>query len=330
VTTVAPRVSVIVPVRDGGAALGRCLASIRAQDHDSFELIVVDDQSSDGSAELAARYADHVLRSKERGGPGRARNRGAEAARGTIFAFADADTVLPPLWLRRIEAALADPAIGAVASGYSGSAIDAPIARFNHWELLYRRRKWMDRVDTAPGASLAVRREHFEAVSGFPTDLRYASTEDMVFTLRLSRRAALAWDRDNGVEHHFRADLVGYLRQQFNYARPVVPVYTAHRELLTARAHHPKSGWLLVPLGGVVPAALLLSLAVPPLGLPALFGALAASLLPELGFLAFLARHEGAGYAARAVCWLLLRNTAWFGGAVLGALEPLRTPRGAT
>ena len=61
----SPRpLSVIVPVRDGNATLGRALTAILASElpRDDYELIVVDDASSDSSPELAARYADTVVR----------------------------------------------------------------------------------------------------------------------------------------------------------------------------------------------------------------------------------------------------------------------------
>lgn len=89
-----PHLSVIVPVRNGAEQLAESLPALRASDlaSDRWELIVVDDGSTDRTAEVADRYADRVLR-LEGGprGPAYARNRGAEAARGDVLAFVDAD-----------------------------------------------------------------------------------------------------------------------------------------------------------------------------------------------------------------------------------------------
>ena len=79
----ARSLSVIVPVRDNAATVSYALAAIRANElsRDDYELIVVDDSSADSSPELAARYADTVVRlTGRRCGPAYARNRGAELA----------------------------------------------------------------------------------------------------------------------------------------------------------------------------------------------------------------------------------------------------------
>src|SRR6266550_2227019 len=94
----SPRpLSVVVPVRNGTATLAQNLSAILATDlpRDDYELIVVDDSSTDGSSELAARFADTVVRLTGRtSGPAYARNRGAELAQGDILAFVDADVMV--------------------------------------------------------------------------------------------------------------------------------------------------------------------------------------------------------------------------------------------
>jgi glycosyltransferase involved in cell wall biosynthesis len=90
----------VIAVRNGDAYLGEAIASIRAQTFSDFELIVVDDGSTDGTPEIldAARREDgriQVLR-QEAGGVSRARNRGCEAARGRYLAILDADDVALP------------------------------------------------------------------------------------------------------------------------------------------------------------------------------------------------------------------------------------------
>lgn len=94
------RVSVVVPFYNNAALLGDCLASLAAQTHRDLEVIMVDDGSSDGSAQIgrARAAADPRFRlvSQPNGGPGSARNSGVAAASGEFLAFADADDVVPP------------------------------------------------------------------------------------------------------------------------------------------------------------------------------------------------------------------------------------------
>jgi cellulose synthase/poly-beta-1,6-N-acetylglucosamine synthase-like glycosyltransferase len=103
--------SVVVPVRDGAEFLPHCLSALRASDlpPSSWELIVVDDGSRDGSADIAARYADQVVRlPPPAGGPPSARNRGAEVARAPVIVFVDADVCVHRDALRRIRDILAE------------------------------------------------------------------------------------------------------------------------------------------------------------------------------------------------------------------------------
>src|SRR5690349_15003647 len=88
-----PSVSVIVPLFNKRAYIRRCLESIQRQTIRNFEVIIVDDGSSDGSGEIAAAWPDsrfHSVR-QANGGPGAARNRGIEEARAGLIAFLDAD-----------------------------------------------------------------------------------------------------------------------------------------------------------------------------------------------------------------------------------------------
>jgi hypothetical protein len=105
--------------------------------HDDYELIVVDDASDDGSPELAARYADTVVRLSGRGcGSGYARNRGAELAQGEILAFVDADAMVPPNTLAEMLRILSDhPELDAVAASHDQAA-GANNLVSQYWNLL--------------------------------------------------------------------------------------------------------------------------------------------------------------------------------------------------
>ena len=118
--------SVVVAVADGASTLARSLQSIVESDlHETeLELIVVDDASDDGSAAIAARYADTVIRlTSRRSGRAYARNRGAEIARGRLVAFVDQDITVKPDTLRlMIEALNEHPGLDAVAATHDPRA----------------------------------------------------------------------------------------------------------------------------------------------------------------------------------------------------------------
>ncbi|WP_431836492.1 glycosyltransferase family 2 protein [Cellulomonas sp. Y8] len=101
------RISVVVPAWDEEDRLPRCLASLAAQTRLPDEVVVVDNASGDGTARVAAAAGARVVHEAERGiWPAAAA--GYDAATGDVIARVDADTVLPPGWLARVEALLAD------------------------------------------------------------------------------------------------------------------------------------------------------------------------------------------------------------------------------
>lgn len=133
--------SVVVSARDSGPTLGKTLAAICASalPRDSYEIIVVDDASADGSVAIAARYADTVVRlSGRRSGPAYARNRGVEVGRGKIIAFIDGDVVVRPDTLPEMLATLVDrPDIAAVSASHDETAGAGNFVSV-YWNLLLR------------------------------------------------------------------------------------------------------------------------------------------------------------------------------------------------
>ena len=117
-----PLISIIVPVHQGEQVLPRSLAAISDSDlaRDAWELIVVDDASTDETPMIAAKYADCVIRLPGRPhGPAYARNRGVEVSRGAIIAFFDADVLVHPDALRRmIDVFMNEPDVSAVFGAY--------------------------------------------------------------------------------------------------------------------------------------------------------------------------------------------------------------------
>ena len=116
-----PRISVIVPVHDVAGYVANCLASVLGQGFTDFELIVVDDGSTDGSGDLAraAVAGDPRARVVHRpnGGLSAARNTGLDLARGDLICFVDSDDLLAADYLGKLESALRDSGADWVACG---------------------------------------------------------------------------------------------------------------------------------------------------------------------------------------------------------------------
>ncbi len=117
-----PRISVVVPFYNNGDVLSDCLQSIASQTFGDLEVIMVDDGSTDNGGEIARKWAESdprftLVHSQHRG-PGGARNRGVEQARGEFLAFVDGDDMLPPyayeVLLHTLESSGSDFVSGAV------------------------------------------------------------------------------------------------------------------------------------------------------------------------------------------------------------------------
>ena len=96
-------VSVIIPSYNEEKHIEKCLRSLQNQTHRSYEVIVVDDGSSDKTVKIAEKYNPILICQKHRG-PAVARNRGAQLARGEIFLFVDADEILASDFIEKIIA----------------------------------------------------------------------------------------------------------------------------------------------------------------------------------------------------------------------------------
>jgi len=186
-----PALSVIVPVRDGADFLPHSLNALRASDlpGDRWELIVVDDSSQDRPAEIAAPYADRLVRLVGGpSGPAFARNRGADAARGDVLVFVDADACVHPDSLRRMhEIFEGEPDVSAVFGSYdSAPAAGGLVSQYRN--LLHRYVHLRDAGDAVTfwAGCGAVRADVFARCGGFDPALVHSSIEDIELGYRLS------------------------------------------------------------------------------------------------------------------------------------------------
>jgi glycosyltransferase involved in cell wall biosynthesis len=214
-----PAVSVIVPVRNGRRDILELLEALRAQTfpHDSFEVVVGDDGSDDGSTEALAA-ADGWLRVAA--GPPQnsyaARNRAVAASRAPVLAFCDADCRPEPDWLERGLAALADTDL---AAGRIRFIVPEPRTV---WTLLdmdgTKDHERQVRQGTAETANLFLRRELFHAVGGFDGSLPEHGDFDFVERC-VAAGARLSYAADAVVWHPARVRARPFLRALWVYNR---------------------------------------------------------------------------------------------------------------
>src|SRR5258708_5260214 len=187
-----PRVSIILPVYNRAATVGRAIASVVAQTEHDWELIVVDDGSHDDLSGAIAAVLDHrvhLLRNERNRGAAAARNSGIRAARAPFIAFIDSDDEWMPMKLeRQIEAIeRSQPPLGALCTAFrlrrtrTGYAEDRYPRADGSWAASF-----LDGCFVSPGSTLLARRECFEAVGMLDEALE--RFEDWDWLLRLVER----------------------------------------------------------------------------------------------------------------------------------------------
>jgi glycosyltransferase involved in cell wall biosynthesis len=250
--------SVIVPARDAAETLSRTLAGLAVQQLDGeHEVIVVDDGSSDDTAEIAARAGVRVVRNPSALGPGASRNRGVAAASGAALAFTDADCVPAPGWLAAGVRALETSGI------VQGRVEPEPGAEAGPFDkTLWVTRPW----GLFESANLFVRRGVFDQVGGFDDGLLELAGahfgEDVIFGWRARRAGVQTAFCSQALVHHTvaRRDAAGFVRSRLRdglFATLTREVPELRREFLYRRwfLSARSARFALAVVGGLVGAA---------------------------------------------------------------------------
>jgi len=258
-----PDVSLIVPVRQEAATLGRFLGSLATLEPGPAEIVICDGGSTDASPDIVRRWAsvDPRIRLIEDADayPGRARNLGILAATHEWIALTDAGTIVPPDWLHRLIEARDRSGRADVVYGTYEPILESPMQQAAALAFLAPARLDGGGYTRGPStASMLMRRSVWDAVGGFPEHLRAA--EDLVFFGRVARtdarcaaapKAAVQWQLPSSIHavfrrfrvfsrHTLRAGLGG----SWHYA--VVRMYLAAlAAIVLALVHSP--WWLLLP-----------------------------------------------------------------------------------
>jgi GT2 family glycosyltransferase len=308
----APKISVVMPVYNAEATLEECLAKLGQSTFEDFEVVVVDDGSTDRSKEIMGRFPIRVIPSPGRVGPAAARNLGAQVATGEFLFFVDSDVMVRP------------DTLGVLAEGFEQTDVDGfcgvQAAEMRHRDLasqyknLWMRWTYLRQSGDVPlfyTTAAAIRRDTFLRVGGFDVGYATPNVEDTAFGQKLRRLGVRVRIHPQlEVEHVKRYSLWSMLRTDFMRAVSLTRLKLRHPEDLgDNNTSVPASYMATVPLSGLAVLAVVLGLLTG--WLPAtLVGVLLAAGVMGLnaGFLDAIRRSDGWGrmLAAVPVLWLEL------------------------
>jgi O-antigen biosynthesis protein len=218
-----PKVSVVVCSYNGAATIGQTLAKLEQLNYPDYEVIVVDDGSTDETAVVAAKHRVRLIRTANNG-LSSARNVGLHAATGEVIAYIDDDAYPDPDWLTYLASAFmrgdhagvggpnpAPPSDGMIADCVA-NAPGGPVHVLLSDEI----------AEHIPGVNMAYRRDRLLAVDGFDPRFRVAGDDvDLCWCLQ-ERGWTLGFAPAAVVWHHRRKSLRAYWRQQIGYAKAEV------------------------------------------------------------------------------------------------------------
>ncbi len=215
-----PKVSVVVCAYNSASTIRNCLAGLEKLEYPNFEVIVVNDGSTDATEEIAEEFRYRVI-TTENQGLACARNVGLEAATGEIIAYLDADAYPDPHWLSHLTVAfmksshvgVGGPNIPPPDDGQVAECVANAPGGPSHVLL-------SDRVaEHIPGCNMAFRTASLQAIGGFDPQFRIAG-DDVDICWRLQDEGwHVGFSAGAVVWHHRRSRVRTYLRQQFEYGK---------------------------------------------------------------------------------------------------------------
>jgi glycosyltransferase involved in cell wall biosynthesis len=239
--TALPRVSIVIPVYNSRKTIEKCIESLLLLDHESFEIIIVDDGSTDGTPELCDQHAEIHLIRLSRGGPSRARNVGIAAARGEFVAFTDGDCLVDAQWLKELEVPFADPRIAGTGGDQKSPDDETQAGRIVQEFLktigfitgYIKTDAKLRETEHNPSCNSMYRKQVLLDVGGFDESLWPG--EDVELDLKIVRKGHKLVYNPSAVVFHYRPSTYrGFYRMMLRYGAsqwPLVMKYGLFRKL---------------------------------------------------------------------------------------------------
>lgn len=236
-----PRVSVVVPVYNSRSTIGKCLDSLQALDHPSYEIIVLDDGSTDGTPEICERYPNVKTIRLQRGGPSRARNIGIREATGQFIAFTDGDCVVDRDWLTELEKGFLSPEIAGVGGDQKSPSDDTAKGKLIQDFMkcigfvtgYIKTGRSLTETEHNPSCCSMYRTKVLEEVGGFDEEL--FPSEDVELDLKIRKNGhKLIYNPAASVAHYRPATYTAFGRMMRRYGRsqwPLVRKYGIFRKI---------------------------------------------------------------------------------------------------
>ena len=322
----APEFSVVIPAYNATGTIDQCLTALLRQTivRDRYEVIVVDDGSTDDTASRAAAHGVRVMR-QANAGPAAARNNGAAEARGALLLFTDADCEPFPDWLERMTAPFTRPEVKAAKGAYKTQqrSLTARFAQLE-FEERYAMLDTHSSIDMIDTYSACFRTETFRELHGFDPSFPMANNEDTELSYRLAATGAtMVFVRQALVYHQHPASLKKYCRVKYWRGFWRMVVYKRHPGKLMKDTYTPQTLKVQSLCTAVACAGLLLAVIRPRWGGAVVAAGLLGVLLTAIPFVVRSLKTDPL-VAVLSPGFLLARAAAIGSGAFFGTVSARR------
>lgn len=216
-----PFCSVIIPAFNASSTLALCLESITRLDYPSekLEIIVIDNGSTDNSAEIAQKFDVKLLAETTIQSSYAARNKGIREAKGELIAFTDADCIVTPGWLKYLVAYWDDETIGCFAGEIEAYQPESLVEKFSDREGILRQRCTLDSpyLPYPQTANAAYRKLVFDQVGLFIPEMTSGGDADIAWRMQRQIGLKIRFVPEALVYHKHRTSLQGLYNQYHRY-----------------------------------------------------------------------------------------------------------------
>jgi glycosyltransferase involved in cell wall biosynthesis len=229
-----PLVSLIIPVHNGGKTLNQCLNSVLNQDYKNYEVIVIDNNSTDNTKEIIESFQKKnkkiIYVFEKKIGRGRARNTGINKAKGDLILMTDSDCIVPSNWIKEMAREIEDNKEQAII-GFEEYILD------NYWTRniqkadeefigLHLNKNHTTTLDTK---NFAIKSD---IIKKFMFDESLKNSEDYDLALRIRNKVKVKFNPNIRVKHFHKNSFLKWMRLQFNRAYWVSKIYKKHKNEL--------------------------------------------------------------------------------------------------
>ncbi len=260
-------VSIVIPLYNSASTINKTIEACLKQELPGIdvEIIVIDDGSTDGGAEVAERFPVKVIR-QPNSGPAAARNKGWKAANGGIVFFTDSDCIPRKDWIAKLMEGYESAEVGGAGGTYDIMNKNNFLASSIHEEIVIRHRKQPKTVNYLGAFNLSYRKAVLEEVGGFNEDYKRASGEDNDLAYRVTKRGyKLSFVKDSAVAHYHPDRLFSYLKQQFWHGCWRMKIYKDHPDMASGDSYGGLFDFVQPPLGLIVLTLFPVGLIYPPI-----------------------------------------------------------------